>query len=338
MQIYSDQEIIELIDAYMQGSDNADQIGYRTQTYSRDFADRERFLWFLKYISKLGSYQNKRILDVGCGFGWHAFGFSLLDNKNRLVGVDILPSMIDGMTESIETIRKKGVAFDVTPVRGDICDLDLEPRSFDAIYSMEAIEHVHDLKKMFSRCAELLKPGGNIILINDLNALNRKTRSEIIKMWHERETSWAYAEHLRHWRPIEHKDAKPFAIMREEIVRAANPGLDEPTLSALVRITAGLVKPEIEHIARKHVIGALIPRPAIGKYDRCRNPQTGEYAERLLNPFVLANMLGEFGFKAKVQHAFRKFPLSLANQIEFWPLNYLLFNVRPAFIVLGQKL
>ena len=91
MQVCSDQKIIGLVEEYMRGSDNPDQVGYRGQTYERDFADKKRFLWFLKHVSKLGSYRNKRILDVGCGFGWHAFTLSLLDAENKVVGVDILP-------------------------------------------------------------------------------------------------------------------------------------------------------------------------------------------------------------------------------------------------------
>jgi SAM-dependent methyltransferase len=243
--------------------------------------------------------------------------------------------MIDGMRESVETMRKKGAIFDVTPVCGDICNLDMEPGSFDAIYSMEAIEHVHDLKKMFARCVELLKPGGNLILVNDSNPLHRKTRDETVAMWRDRETSWKWTDQLRHWRPIEHKHARPFAVMREEIVKAANPYLDQSQMRSIVDATAGLLKTEIEQISKNYRAGMTFP--VIGKYDWCRNPETGEYAERLLDPFALAEMLLAAGFKPKVRHAFRKFPLNLANSIQFPPMNRLLFNVRATFVVFGKK-
>jgi hypothetical protein len=58
----------------MQGANNADLQGYREQTRQRDFANKQGFLWSLKMVSSLGQYKNKRILDVGCGFGWHSFG------------------------------------------------------------------------------------------------------------------------------------------------------------------------------------------------------------------------------------------------------------------------
>jgi 2-polyprenyl-3-methyl-5-hydroxy-6-metoxy-1,4-benzoquinol methylase len=87
----TDAEIIKLIEDYMHGSDNPDLVGYRQQTYDRDFADKERFVWFCRLIAKLGDYHGKRILDVGCGFGWHAFTMSILDRRNEVVGMDILP-------------------------------------------------------------------------------------------------------------------------------------------------------------------------------------------------------------------------------------------------------
>jgi ubiquinone/menaquinone biosynthesis C-methylase UbiE len=336
MQIYSDREIIRLIEDYMQGSENPDLKGYRAQTYERDFANKERFLWALKHISKLGSYSGKRILDVGCGFGWQAFTTSLLDNENKVVGLDILPSMIDGMNDCVESMRTKGVNFNLTPMCGDICNLDLEPNSFDAIYSIEAIEHVHDMRRMLERCFALLRPNGSLILVNDQNILNRKLRDATISMWKERESSWKWSEYLRSIRPIEHKDARPFAVMREEIVRAANPDLDARDVQTLVDATAGLLKSEIENIATSFNSGT--PLPVRSEYDWCRNPVTGEYAERLFDPFALANLLRQVGFKTEVKHFFRKFPFNLANSIPYRPLNHILFNLKSDFILYGKKL
>jgi hypothetical protein len=76
--------------------------------------------------------------------------------------------------------------------------------------------------------------------------------------------------------------------------------------------------------------------PQVGRYDRCRNPETREYAERLLDPFNLASMLKRAGFKAQVRHCFRRFPLHLMNGIKFKPVNNLLFNLRGGFIVAGD--
>jgi SAM-dependent methyltransferase len=335
MQLYSDKEIIGLVEAYMHGSDHPDQVGYRRQVATREFANKELFLASLKRLAKIGGFRGKRILDVGCGFGWQAFVFSLLDERNSVVGIDILPSMIDGMTESIAAMRAKGIKSDLTPICGDICDPGLELGLFDAIYSNEAIEHVHDLQLMFDRCASLLKPGGQLLLMNDSNVLNSKTRAETVAMWRERESSWEWIEKLKNWRPIEHGEAKPFAVMREDIVRQANPELDDKAVAIIVENTAGLLKSEIANVSKTYRHGMNFPE--IGEYDRCRNPETGEYAERLLDPFKLADMLAKSNLRTQVRHWFRRFPLNLANRIQFRPLNNYLFDLRGIFLVIGQK-
>ena len=335
MEALTDGQILSLVEEYMHGSEHPDQVGYRQQTKEREFANKTRFLHDLRRLSALGEFRGKRILDVGCGFGWQAFTMSLFDRRNSIVGLDILASMIDGMSTSIATMRNKGVEFDLTAVCGDVCNPEFEKGSFDAIYSIEAIEHVHDLKTMFERCFELLKPGGPIFLMNDSNCLNTKTREETVAMWRDREHSWDFIAQLKKWRPVEHGDAKPFAIMREDMVRAASPELDDASVKIVVEKTAGLTRPEIEPLARAYRPG--IKFPEIDEFDRCRNPETGEYAEHLLDPFKIASMLRGAGFRTSVRHCFRRFPLSLANGIQFQPLNNLLFELRGAFLVAGWK-
>jgi SAM-dependent methyltransferase len=245
--------------------------------------------------------------------------------------------MIDGMKECIESMRKKPFAdFDLTAICVDICNFDFEPHFFDAIFSNEAIEHVHDMEKMIERCTILLKPGGNLILVNDANMLNRKIRNQVLNIWQQRETSWEWANYLRKIRPVEHRDARPFALMREEIVKAISPNLEPVAVQAVVDATAGLLKPEIERIAKGYRPGVTLRR--VPEYDWCRNPLTGEYAERLFDPFALAKKLRSAGFKTQVRHMFRRFPLSLANRMQFQPLDHLLFNVRPEFLIYAYRI
>ncbi len=333
MQSYSDAQIIDLVETYMHGSDHPDQVEYRKQVETREFASKTRFLAELKRLAAIGDFRGKRILDVGCGFGWQAFTMSLLGNK--VTGLDILPSMIDGMTASVATMHKKGLDFDLTPMCGDVCDPKLENGSFDAIYSVEAIEHVHDLKAMFARCSELLRPGGQILLMNDSNVLNNETRQHMLDYWDKREHSWEMVDQLKKWRPVEHADAKPFAVAREDIVRAANPQLDNDVVSTIVKNTPGLLRSQIEDIAKQYRAGFQFPQ--IGEYDRCRNPETGEYAERLLDPYNLAQMLQETGFTTSIRHCFHRVPLNWLNGVNFRPLNNFLFNLRGVFLVIGQK-
>ena len=334
---YSDDEIISALNTYMYGSEHPD-----LEVYREKFLDLvgfqedggKRFVWGLKYVCKLGRLTNSRILDIGCGFGWDALTVSMLGN-NRVVALDILPSVIEGLRECVKSLEMSGAKFDITPMVGDICHTELEPESFDAVCSFEAIEHVHDLGSMFDKCASLLRPGGRLVVMNDSNQFNASCVNATFGMWTERDHSWEHAAFLKTVRPVEHRDAKPYAVMREKIVRKANPNLDDVSCSAIANATAGLVEHEIIEIAKNYRSGVELCTPP--EFSWCRNPVTGEYAERLLNPFEIADLMRHRGFKTKVFHAFRKFPISLTNKIQFKPVNRFLFNLRPIFVLVGRK-
>jgi SAM-dependent methyltransferase len=332
---YTDDEIIQHINAYMDGSSHPDCVGYRAQTRERDFANKQGFIQYLRELMRFGSFQGKRILDVGCGFGWHDVGLSLLDPTLEVVGVDILPGMIEGMKECLESLGRKGVSIRVSALCGDICDLDLEPGSFGAIFSNESIEHVHDVGRMVATCHRLLGPGGKLVIVNDQNVYHRPTREQIMAMWEQREHSQKWSDFLRSIRPVEHGDAKPFVEMREDIIREANLTLEPGNARFLAEKTRGYLKADIERAARDPLSWQHLPPVPV--YDSCRNPLTGEYAERLFDPFALAQQVQNAGFKVRIRHCFHRWPLRYFNGVNFRPLNRFFFSLRPPFVIIGIK-
>ena len=324
----------KIVTKYIHGSEHPDLVVYR-----RDFDTKFDFdRWFagIQNNCRLGNFTNKRILEVGCGFGWDAVGISLAGN-NHVVATDILHSMIKGTTECLETMRRKGQPLNVEARQGDICSLDFPEQSFDGIYSSEAVEHVHDLEAMFSRCWQLLKSGGRMVIVNDSNQYNSEFRESTFEMWKERDESWEHAEWLKaEIRPVEHLDAKPYAAMRGEIVREAAPRLDDAAVAKVVAATAGLIRPEIAKATEAFIASGTLPtRPT---YSWCRNPETGEYAERLLDPFEMADMIRKQGFRnVQLRHAFTRFPHRLLNTVRFKPLNKFLFDKRGVFIIVADK-
>src|SRR4051812_12546954 len=318
-------ELAQLLTEYVQGSEHPDLQGYR-----QDVADGE-FLnvwsWRTKHYCDLGNFYGKRILEVGCGFGWDAVGIALTGN-NEVVASDILPSMIDGMSQCLESMKSKGTSLPVTPLQGDICKLDLPAASFDGIFSTEAIEHVHNLGQMFDVCYRLLRPGGTAVIANDSNRYNDAARAHSWEGWTERDESWEHVEWLKsEVRPVEHADAEPYGVMREKMIRAAAPDLDAASVSKLRAATAGRSRGGIEAAVERYKKDGSLP--ARGEFGWCRNPDTGEYSERLLDPFELKDMLKARGFKVQLRHVFRKMPLALFNGVQFSPVNKRLFALRP---------
>ena len=329
----SDEALATTIKDYILGSDHPD-----LQVYRRNITDVTVVRWvnMMKAHCQLGRFSNKKILEVGCGFGWDAVGLSLIGN-NEILATDILPSMIEGMNECLATQEAKGNKLNIETKQGDICDIDLPSGSFDGIYSSEAVEHVHDLEVMFDRCFDLLKPGGRMLIFNDSNRYNTEFRESTFEMWKERDTSWEHAKWLEaEVRPIEHKGAKPYAVMREEIIAGSGAELDDESCSKLVEATAGLTEKEILDAVTTFLSDGSVPeRP---QFSWCRNPETGEYAERLLDPFQLAGWMKSSGFKnVQVRHAFLKFPYRLFNGVQLPPLNKWLFDKRAMFVLVGDR-
>lgn len=330
----SDADMARIVTEYVHGSDHPDLVVYR-KDFETKF-DVRRWVREIRRRCELGAFHRKRVLEVGCGFGWDSVGLCLAGD-NEIVAVDILPSMIDGLRECLAAMAAKGHDLEVQPVVGDICSLDLPDASFDGIHSSEAIEHVHDLDAMFRRCWQLLVPGGRLLIVDDSNRYNSAFREATFRMWKERDESWEHARWLREEvRPVEHRAAQPYAAMREAIIRNAAPTLDDSSVSRLVAATAGMARDGLLAATSGFVAHATLPtRPA---YSWCRNPETGEYAERLLDPFALRESLREHGFQdVELRHGFSRFPLKLLNGIAWRRLNEFLFDRRPQFYLLAAK-
>lgn len=322
----------ETVLEYIEGSDHPD-----LQVYRRDVQRELLHLWTWKiqHVCDLGGFYGKHVLEAGSGFGWDAVGLSLLGH-NSVTAMDILPSMVDGMTQCLDAMASKGKHLDVTPLQGDICNIDLPKGSFDGIVSFEAVEHVHSLEQMFAHCYELLKPGARLVIVNDSNRWNTAFRDATFAMWKKRDSSWEHAQWLAtEVRPVEHADAKPYAAMREKIIKEAASKLDATSISKIAAATAGMIRPEIIAATETYIKQRTLPtRP---EFSWCRNPETGEYAERLLDPFEMAEMLRAAGFKARLRHLFRKAPFNLVNGINFKPVNKRLFDTRAQFALVAQK-
>lgn len=324
-------DISGVLREYVSGSEHPDLRVYRNDVSAND----EVWRWRTRHFCDLGNFYDKRILEVGCGFGWDAVGLSLIGG-NEVVASDVLPSMIDGMTQCLETMKAKGLAIPITPLQGDICKLDLPDSSFDGIFSTEAIEHVHDLDLMFRNCYRLLKPGGRAILVNDSNRYNADARNHSWGGWTERDESWEHAHWLKtEVRPVEHSDAKPYGVMREEMIRAAAPDLAEEAIGDLRFATAGMIRPEIEAAVQRFKRDGFLPTRDPFRW--CRNPETGEYSERLLDPFELKQMLRSAGFKVELRHLFRKLPYRLLNHSFSKVVSKRLFALRPQFVLMATK-
>jgi phosphoethanolamine N-methyltransferase len=100
-----------------------------------------------------------QVLDVGSGIGGAAF--HLAKNFGAVVtGIDLAPEMV---ALAHERAGMFGAPAGVSFLLDDVLTADL-PTPFDIIWSRDALMHIHDKARLFTRLLSLLAPGGQLIV------------------------------------------------------------------------------------------------------------------------------------------------------------------------------
>jgi cyclopropane-fatty-acyl-phospholipid synthase len=132
--------------------------------------------------NRLNLKPGARLLDIGCGWG-SLILFMAANYNATTVGVSPAPNQhayIAGRAAEL------GLAERVTTRVGQIEELDLEPRGFDAITMLGSIVHMPDLAAVFSKAREALRPRG-VLYVSESCYRNAAKRAEFA----ERE-SWLF--------------------------------------------------------------------------------------------------------------------------------------------------
>lgn len=121
--------------------------------------DPERVAQVVSLVGK-----GKKVLDVGCGVG--DIGQLLLENNNRVYGLDISPT-------AVKKARQKGI-------EAVCCDIEaklwpFENRYFDVVVAAEIIEHIFDTDRFLDIIFSKLKKNGFLVLTTpNLATLGRR--------------------------------------------------------------------------------------------------------------------------------------------------------------------
>jgi methionine biosynthesis protein MetW len=201
-----------------------------------------------------------RVLDVGCGNG-QAGGLPLRAMGCQYIGVDVSATAL---------ASARALGLDVCQIT-DGTALPFPNNSFDAVVSMEVVEHLMFPLPTVIEMMRVLKPGG-ILLITTPNVVYWRRRADLL---------------VGRWNPFGYPDAvaRPWA----------DPHIRFFSVGALRRMLgeAGCVEVEV----RGHGGSFLADLPRIGK--RFRKPE-GSTAYRLLegrSPSVFGCFLNAVGRK-----------------------------------------
>lgn len=102
------------------------------------------------------SLGGKDVLDLGCGYGWHA-KYMAEKGARSVLATDISEKMLERAmeTNNDERVEYRNVAME---------DLDLPPASFDFVLSSLAMHYVEDYEGMVGKIHSALRKGGTFLL------------------------------------------------------------------------------------------------------------------------------------------------------------------------------
>jgi 2-polyprenyl-6-hydroxyphenyl methylase/3-demethylubiquinone-9 3-methyltransferase len=155
-----------------------------------------------------------RLIDVGCGGG-------LLCEPLTRMGATV--TGIDAAEEGIAAARAHadsvGLAIDYRAATAE--SLVAAGESFDAIISMEVLEHVADVDAFLAACRDLTRPGGALAL----STLNRTPKSYLMAI--------VGAEYVLRWLPRGTHDWKKFIRPSELAAALRRQGLTLADLTGI---------------------------------------------------------------------------------------------------------
>jgi SAM-dependent methyltransferase len=131
--------------------------GWRFLLVTGDPCVLDRWLWLRSHLR----HGDMRTFDAGCGNG----GFSIFAASvgNRVVAASFLPSEQESARKRSETLGVTGIDFRIIDLR-DLDEHRSELGTFAQIICLETIEHLSDDEGLVRSLAEMLEPGGQILL------------------------------------------------------------------------------------------------------------------------------------------------------------------------------
>ena len=100
----------------------------------------------------LPDFKDKRVLDLGCGYGWHCI-YAMEHGASSVVGVDISHKMLE--------VAKEKTHFPLVEYKCcAIEDVEFPEESFDVILSSLTFHYVADYEILVKKIYRILKSGG----------------------------------------------------------------------------------------------------------------------------------------------------------------------------------
>ena len=150
---------------------------------------------------------HERVLDVGAGTG--AFAFAVAPNVREVVAVE--------PDEELAARGRADAPANVEVVIGDGEHLTLEPYSFDLVGCLRVLHHTRRPELMVAELARMARPGGTIVVADQLAPVDPLAAGELNRFEHARDPSTTRVLSDTDLRAL--FDANSLVLRREKVVR-----------------------------------------------------------------------------------------------------------------------
>ncbi|GMK41599.1 methyltransferase [Paenibacillus sp. CCS19] len=103
----------------------------------------------------LPELSGKRVLDLGCGFGWHC-RYAREQQASEVVGVDISANMLKRAQEMTDDPR-------ITYLNRSIEEIDFEKNRFDVVISSLAFHYIQTFDDVCAKVYDCMAPEGTFL-------------------------------------------------------------------------------------------------------------------------------------------------------------------------------
>jgi ubiquinone/menaquinone biosynthesis C-methylase UbiE len=135
----------------------------------------ERVIEKMAEVSGVG--EASQVADVGTGTGFVAAGIA--PRVERVVGIDNAPAMLEVAQENLRALG----ASNVDLVVGEASRLPLEDGAVDAAFANMVLHHAEDPAAMLREMARVVKPGGVVAVVDEVEHPFAWMREEHADIW-----------------------------------------------------------------------------------------------------------------------------------------------------------
>lgn len=285
--------------------------------------------------------KNSVILDYGGGSG-------LLSLLNKEIGATTLYSDIYDVSchdaEVIaEAIGNKADHYVCGDINNVIEYLKCNKINCNIVISYDVIEHIYNIEDFFNNMQYITDKSLIIVMASNANSLNpvinkRLMKSQIIVENEDRPYSTGHKErdNNRAFRNIRKE-----MIIRECVLN--NITFNDDILSIMIENTRGMIEEDIKECIKTYITSGVIPNKILHPTNTC-DPYTGNWSERLMNPYHLKDLLNKFGFKSMIVNGYYVYDSALFKNCMHSILNVCInmlgpYGIRlaPYYIIYGKK-